>query len=964
MKEELKIKGEEESKENKLKENENNENKNENNTNENNNDKNNNNKSNNNNNENDENNYQIILNEEEEEEDEEEELKDIIDENSLNFSGKNYKITKVDNDLPLLENISNTTEQKRLINKQIRKNSKAPKKLTKYFSLQEFPKSKYFTDDELKKIIKLVYKFHKNEEEQLEIHKFFLKTKIKEKLKSDLLNANITPEKLTSLCSKFVTSQIFHNKDIIYTLEEKSELIYIILRGNIGLYKMESSFDYMNYEEYLTYLHKEKKNYDSTKFNIEEDNGEIGKTFIDDFVLKNTIEENKEIFQIRKFTDIEEIKDILFTIKIYKDCIDKDGQNLMEIYNVYEYPYSFLGFQDVIDSKINMNEFIKKLSNLFTEKENFYMGRLNTIVHKIKKLTYVRVEYLGENEYFGNFEMIDYKPLRNETARCESNKVLLFAINKKAYSNILYKEQKHQRQEQLDYFYKSYFFRCLNKKFFEKRVYSKFKIMNKYLGDELFHEEERFKNFYIVKEGTLEISISNVSLIDLKNLITKLYDLIKNDVQMNIKVRERMIHPYNTIQNSLNLKRKFLIYTSEKGLFGDYELFFDLPSIFTANIISKEIKLFLFSYEKYYKAKKENASIYEGLQKSAIKKIQYIINRLMSVYDSYFDKIEKEFTIKQYEQVEDLKEKEKILKNPYHNTPPSPEKYKNIKNTSNYIIYENDLITDVRKYDPKEILTGRFIKKKKVINNDTTTNNFNYEIQDTIPNFDKDKIFNNLFKSVQIKKPRKIFLPPIATTENDTIDMKVINKEESIQKKINEYLYNFSHNRRKKKVRRNYFDFQKKIEKNEHSRNLSFSNLYKEYRETSPRKREPLYININNSRIKLPDKIEKNVPLINKMKIEYEKSQNKNENEEKKKIDNHDNKFNPIIRDYFYKGTFHDTLDKVPGAYFVAINQFIKQVKDEKERINNEKKKQKEKELKEKKEKEMEKDNEIKKDFN
>ena len=100
------------------------------------------------------------------------------------------------------------------------------------------------------------------------------------------------------------------------------------------------------------------------------------------------------------------------------------------------------------------------------------------------------------------------------------------------------------------------------------------------------------------------------------------------------------------------------------------------------------------------------------------------------------------------------------------------------------------------------------------------------------------------------------------------------------------------------------------------------------------------------------------------MKIEYEKSQNKNENEEKKKIDNHDNKFNPVIRDYFYKGTFHDTLDKVPGAYFVAINQFIKQVKDEKERINNEKKKQKEKELKEKKEKEMEKDNEIKKDFN
>ncbi len=957
MEEESNNNNKEDLKDNKSSENNINENKNENNNNERNSKE-----KINNNNEMDEHNIQIIENEEEEEEEELEELKDVVELNPNHFSEKNYKITKVDIDLPLLENISNTSEQKRLINKQIRKNSKAPKKLTKYFSLQEFPKSKYFTDDEIKKIIKLVYKFKKTEEEQAEIHKFFLKTKIKDRLKSDLLNANITPEKLTTLCSKFVTSQIFHYKDIIYTLEEKSELIYIILRGNIGLYKMESSFDQMNYEEYLTYLHKEKKNYDENKSNIEEDNGEIGKTFIDDFVLKNTIEENKEFFPIRRFTDIEEIMNILFMIKIYKDCVDRDGQNLMEIYNIYEYPYSFLGFQDVIDSKINMNEFIKNLTNLFSEKENFYMSKLNSLEHKIKKLKYVRVEYLGENEYFGNFEMIDYKPLRNETARCESSKVLLFAINKKAYSNILYKEQKHIRQEQLDYFYKSYFFRCINKKFFEKRVYSKFKIMNKYLGDELFHEGERFNNFYIVKEGTLEISISNTSLIDLKNLITKLYDLIKNDVQMNIKVRERMIHPYNTIQNSLNLKRKFLIYTSEKGLFGDYELFYDLPSIFTANIISKEIKLFLFSYERYYKAKKENYSIYEGLQKSAIKKIQYIITRLMSVYDSYFDKIEKEFTIKQYEQVEDLKEKEKILKNPYHNTPPSPEKYKNIKNTANYIIYNNDLVTDVRKYDPKEILTGRTIKKEKVINNDTTSNNFNfnYEIQDTIPNFDKDKMFNYLFRSVQIKKPKKIFLPPIANTENDTIDMKPINNEESIQKKISEHLYNFSHNKRRRRVRRNYFNFNltNRNEKNEHSRNCSFSNLYKEYREKSPRKREPLYISINNNKIKLPDKIEKNVPLLNKLKFEFEKSQNQNEIEEKKKKDIQENKFNPVIRDYFYRGTFHDTLDKVPGAYFVAINEFINKVKEEKEK--NEKKK-KEKEEKEK-EKKIKKDNEINKD--
>ena len=142
------------------------------------------------------NNIEIINNseseEEEEEEDDVEELKDVFNPNSSSQEGKKYRLTKVDIDLPLLENLSaNTTEQKRLINKIIRKNSKAPQKLTKFFDFQGFPKSKYFTDDEIKKILFLVYKNHKSEEEIIQINKFFLKTKVTERLKSDLLNGKL-----------------------------------------------------------------------------------------------------------------------------------------------------------------------------------------------------------------------------------------------------------------------------------------------------------------------------------------------------------------------------------------------------------------------------------------------------------------------------------------------------------------------------------------------------------------------------------------------------------------------------------------------------------------------------------------------------------------------------------------------------------------------------------------------------
>ena len=36
-----------------------------------------------------------------------------------------------------------------------------------------------------------------------------------------------------------------------------------------------------------------------------------------------------------------------------------------------------------------------------------------------------------ENNYFGNFEIVENNPLRIDIVRCESSKALVFAINKK-----------------------------------------------------------------------------------------------------------------------------------------------------------------------------------------------------------------------------------------------------------------------------------------------------------------------------------------------------------------------------------------------------------------------------------------------------------------------------------------------------------------------------------------------------
>ena len=61
-------------------------------------------------------------------------------------------------------------------------------------------------------------------------------------------------------------------------------------------------------------------------------------------------------------------------------------------------------------------------------KEFFYLHQINSTKNKIKNLKYIRTNLLSEFDYFGNFEIIENKPLRNETTKCENNKVLLFIL--------------------------------------------------------------------------------------------------------------------------------------------------------------------------------------------------------------------------------------------------------------------------------------------------------------------------------------------------------------------------------------------------------------------------------------------------------------------------------------------------------------------------------------------------------
>ena len=115
------------------------------------------------------------------------------------------------------------------------------------------------------------------------------------------------------------------------------------------MYTIETFEEYMTFEQYLNYLYYEKIKNDNNNQSNEIDNGEKKKEFIDDYLLMNILEENKANYRIRKLSDVSDFREILFLIKLYKDCQDNNGGDIMNIYNAYNFPFTKYNYDNVIN---------------------------------------------------------------------------------------------------------------------------------------------------------------------------------------------------------------------------------------------------------------------------------------------------------------------------------------------------------------------------------------------------------------------------------------------------------------------------------------------------------------------------------------------------------------------------------------------------------------------------------------
>ena len=694
------------------------------------------------------------------------------------------------------------------------------------------------TNPELHKVLIILsqaYNRRLTKENEL-IFSFLTKIKTHEVIKSDLLESNLTWEILFSYIKPYIFGKMYNYLDTIYNIGNESNFLYVILQGKIGRFTLVEFTKSVSYEEYLLFIcncylkYKQKikdgpkeddnkgkdkitdKKKDKKKLNNKNKNNKVkdkdkhfeeeeekdklelkDDEYIDEYLLKQIIDKNKDKYPLHSIDDIDKLNEIIFKIKLLSVLSEGKTSDAIDLFEKYKFPATFLGYDRVLERKMAPQLFLQKLSKNLGSKGRFYMKQLGLIPQKVKFLKFVKKDILEPYNFFGNFEIIDCSPKRKYTTRCESDKCILICIDKKMYSAILFDIQRNKREKEVSTFHTDYLFKNINLNYFTTKIFSQFKIVNLFKGDIIFSQEKNMNHFILVKEGIIEISLQNISFFELNDLIKKVkeiliisarkYNIDINDLfNFNMNIDTKTTIKFNIINELLHRKQNFIFSRSQKGFFGEYELFFGIPSILTGIVASDSCKLYFYDFDEFKNLNEETYILNESLKHNSFHKLKTLLKRMVNVYNSYWKRCHDLLNRKEIENEEiinlknneemDLAQKKTVKKI----EPNSPVKINpNLKDIFISHTTSNSLDFNITKDDDIENLIKLYLNKNN-------NNNINNKFFRTSLDYIKSK-----FKSQNFNKNRTNFIQTLKESQNIESNSQLItlnnNENEIVYKK-------------------------------------------------------------------------------------------------------------------------------------------------------------------------------------
>ncbi len=632
-----------------------------------------------------------------------------------------------------------------------------------------------------------------------ELNEFLNIIKYKNNMKEEIEEEHLNLNQLIFFSTQFMTFKKFNKRDIIYHEGDKAEKFYVLIKGNVNLFKLTFEKKLMNAFEYYNYL----KYYND---NIK-----------DSFVINKTIKINKNIFPIYLFSDIPIFNEILFKVKLLQLIYKGVNKHIIlnHIRNNYKNPDDYF-FYELDTDEIKMDDYFLKIESKLTESEIFYYKSITNEKKEVKIMENLLSKSLIEKEYFGLFKLEEGGNIRKNSAIIESDNTLLLVVNKKLYSGCISKENRIIKENEVD---KIYFgiFTSIRRFNFAKYYFYNFDKVEYYKGEDLFCEGEKIDNIYILKKGCVEINLLNKTILDIKKLINKLKEFDESFLNEEFNDTLKLKHSLHTMEKYINQRNNYSLFViNTRQVFGIWEYRYNKrKTCYNIKIKSDKAIFYKMNIDIFLNEINEKIPDSELLRYQikieAYEEVKNYIQRLIVIKNSVLMKIDFDFT-------KMIKEEEK-----QYNSNISIFEGKNIKKTLNYISnlksnfknnllkpkhnkihsfdYHNIKITKRESNSLRKIISHKpinsFSSEKSSDNNESYNEKnsrnislLNIENYTTKNNINNRRNINCLYKNFvfntrnYINSPKKIYFPKIITINRIESPINIKRQNNSINNKF------------------------------------------------------------------------------------------------------------------------------------------------------------------------------------
>ena len=497
------------------------------------------------------------------------------------------------------------------------------------------------TYNELIPIVKEILKKgirHRTPKDTSNLNEFLELTRFSYNMKEEIEEGNLDLNQLIFFSTQFMNFEYFNKGDIIYYEGDKAENFYVLIKGNVNLFKLNFQTKQMTafeYYKYLQYYHENIK---------------------DIFVLNETVKANNNIFPVYDNLDIPKFDEIIFKVNllnlIYKGV---SKNNILSFINNNDKNPEDYYYDDLDKDELTMDEYYIILQSKLTDSENFYFTKVKNESKRVKIMENNISKTLIEKEYFGLFKLEEGGNIRRNTAIIESDNTLLLVVNKKLYSGCISNEQLLIKENEVDKIYFGTIFISVKRHNFEKYYFYNLDKVEFSKGEEIFSENEKLDYIYILKKGTIEINLLNKTVIDIKKLIKQFKDFdksfLKKEFDDTLKLKNSLISMKNLIKQKNNYSL-FIINTKET--FGIWEYCFNNRYTCYNNKVKSDKAIFykmnidIFLEEIHEKIPdsellKNHIKIDAYNQiKNYIERLIFLKNSILMKYDIEYSKIKKD----------------------------------------------------------------------------------------------------------------------------------------------------------------------------------------------------------------------------------------------------------------------------------------------------------------------------------